>query len=179
MAKSLQDQLLKSGLVDKKKAKQVKQEKRKQAKQQPKGQMNIDESKRRAQQALAEKTESDRKGNLQRQQIAEHKAIQAQIKQLIDVNRIDRQNGEIGYQFSDQKKIKKIFVTESQQEQLARGQIAIVNLANGYELVPTIIAKKIQERDESVVVFLNQTRQQNIDEDDPYADYQIPDDLMW
>ena len=56
MANSLQDQLLKAGLVDQKKAKKVKQEKRKQAKQTPKGQQLEDEIKLAARQAQAEKS---------------------------------------------------------------------------------------------------------------------------
>ena len=45
---SLQDQLLKAGIVDKKKVKQLNKEMRKQAKQQPKGSAPIDEAKEAA-----------------------------------------------------------------------------------------------------------------------------------
>ena len=41
---SLQDQLLKSGVIDKKKAKNIAQEKRKQKKQTPKGQTQVNEA---------------------------------------------------------------------------------------------------------------------------------------
>ena len=53
---SLQDQLLKAGVVDKKKANKIKQEKRKQAKQQPKNKQVVDENKELARQALAGKS---------------------------------------------------------------------------------------------------------------------------
>ncbi len=179
MAKSLQEQLLGAGLVDKKKAKAVQKEKRKQAKQVPKGQTVVDENKARAQQALQEKRERSKELARQQQQQADKKAIQAQIKQLIETNRIDRQGGEVSYQFVDGKKIKKLYVTELLQNQLSKGLIAIVKLGEAYELVPQVVADKIAQRDESRILLLNTKSVDVVDEDDPYADYQIPDDLMW
>ncbi len=177
--KSLQEQLLQAGMVDDKKVKQLKKDKRKAAKQ-PKGHKPLDETKAAAAQALAEKAERDRQLNRQRQAEAEKKAIQAQIAQLITANRIDRKRGELDYQFVDGKKIKKILVTNDLQLQLTRGQIAIVKLNEGYELVPAAVAEKIKQRDEArVLVLHDKSTVDVVDEDDPYADYKIPDDLMW
>jgi len=180
---SLQEQLLKAGIVDKKKAKQVEQEKRKKNKQANKGQPQIDETKELAKQALAEKSARDRELNRQKEQAAEQKAIAAQIKQLIEVNRIDRSNGDSSYQFTDGKKIKKIYVTEQQHNLLSKGSIAIVRLDSQkndqYELVPAGVADKIKQRDESIVLVQIQGKQDEMDEDDYYADFKIPDDLMW
>ena len=61
---------------------------------------------------------------------------------------------------------------------LSRGQLAIVRLDQGYELVPAKVAEKISQRDPQCVVVLNEARTE-LDEEDPYADFQIPDDLMW
>ena len=179
MSKSLQDQLLNAGLVDKKKAKAVQKEKRKKAKQVPKGQAVIDENKQLAEEARRQKAERSQELNRQQQLEAEKKAILAQIKQLITRHRIDRKDGEVAYQFADNKKIKKVYLTELQQNQLSRGIIAIVKLDEHYELVPTAIAEKIAQRDESFVMLVNQKSTDVVEEDDPYADYQIPDDLMW
>jgi uncharacterized protein YaiL (DUF2058 family) len=179
MAKSLQEQLLGAGLVDKKKAKAVQKAKRKATKQLPKGQQQVDETKLRAQQALQEKAERSKELSRQQQQDAEQKAIQAQIKQLIESNRIPRQEGDIAYQFVDNKKIKKLYVTELLQTQLSKGLIAIVTLNESYELVPQAVAEKISQRDPSKVLLLNEKSTDATEEDDPYADYQIPDDLMW
>jgi uncharacterized protein YaiL (DUF2058 family) len=176
---SLQDQLLKAGIVDKKKAKNIKKEQRKQAKQQPKGSVQVDEAKEAAKRTLAEKVERDRQVNKHLQAEAEKKAIHAQIIQLVSLNRIDRQQGDVAYQFTDQKKIKKIYLTAALQEQLVKGKIAIVKMAEQFDLVPAPVAEKIRQRDESIVVLQNSNDSAEIDEDDPYADYQIPDDLMW
>lgn len=176
---SLQDQLLKAGLVDKKKSQKIEKEKRKKARQTPKGQKPVDESKAQAIKAQQEKADRDREINKQRNQEQQAKALQAQIKQLVDVNKIDRSAGELSFQFADNKKIKKIYVTPLLQEQLSKGIIAIVKAAEEYELVPAVIAEKIQSRDCDCVLFLAEKNSQQLAEDDPYADYQIPDDLMW
>lgn len=175
---SLQEQLLQAGMVDPKKAKQLNKEKRKAAKQ-PKGQVKVDESKEAAALALQQKAERDRELNRQRQAEADKKAIRAQIVQLITLNRIDRKRGEVSYQFTDGKKIKKLYVTDELQAQLSRGQIAIARSGEGYELVPAAIAEKIAQRDAGFVVLHHQKSLEVVEEDDPYADYQIPDDLMW
>jgi uncharacterized protein YaiL (DUF2058 family) len=178
---SLQEQLLKAGMVDEKKAKKLKQEKRKQAKQ-PKGTVVVNESKEAAKRALAEKAERDRELNRLRQAEADKKAIHAQIVQLITLNRIDRNKGEIAYQFTDGKKIKKVFVDSLLQTQLVKGIIALAKLNDGYELVPAAIAEKIAQRDPSVILVHNTMAASTaaaVEEDDPYAAYQIPDDLMW
>ena len=178
---SLQEQLLKAGMVDEKAAKKLKQEKRKQAKL-PKGTVVVNESKEAAKQALADKAERDRELNRLRQAEADKKAIHAQIIQLITLNRIDRKKGDIAYQFTDGKKIKKVFVDSLLQTQLVKGIIALVKLKDGYELVPAAIADKIAQRDASVILVHNTQSASTVaavEEDDPYAAYQIPDDLMW
>lgn len=178
---SLQEQLLKAGMVDAKKAKRLEKEKRKAAKQQPKGKPSVNEAREQARQVLAEKTERDREANRQQREVAQAKAITAQIKQLIDVNRIARDGGDIAYQFTDGSKIKKLYVTSAQQSQLVNGQLAIVKFNENYSLVPAPVAQKISQRDEAYVLVLNQSVKQDAvsAEDDPYADYKIPDDLMW
>ena len=176
---SLQDQLLKAGIVDQKKAKQIKREQRKEAKGRQKGQVQVDENKEHAKRAQVEKAERDRKLNLQQQAEAEKKALQAQIIQLIKMNRIDRQKGDMAYQFTDGAKIKKIYITRQLQEDLVKGRLAIAKLGDSYELLPSPAAEKIMQRDQQVIVLLNSKGPVEVDEDDPYADYQIPDDLMW
>ncbi|HQV22795.1 MAG TPA: DUF2058 family protein, partial [Agitococcus sp.] len=79
-------------------------------------------------------------------------------------------------------KIKKLYLTDVQFNQVTKGIIAIVRFADGYELVPAAVAEKIASRDANLVLVLN-TKQEatatEAAEEDPYADYQIPDDLMW
>ena len=103
----------------------------------------------------------------------------AEMKQLMENNKLVREGGDIPYQFSYKKSIKKLYITEPQQQQLLLGQVAIVELQGDFELVPAKVAEKIAQRDESRVVVMNSGSENSVDEDDPYKDYQIPDDLMW
>ena len=141
--------------------------------------MEVNEAETRARQAREEKAERDRQLNLERQRAAEKKAIQAQIRQLVETNRLDRSRGETSYQFVHDKKIKKLFVDDTMVDQLSRGRLAIVFVNDNYEIVAEGVARKIMERDESAVVVLHDRKQDDAGEDDPYAGYEIPDDLMW
>ena len=179
MSNSLQDQLLKAGLVNEKKLKQHKRAKKKQSKLQPKGHEPESEASIIARQTRDERARKDREHNLALRAAAEEKAVASQIRQMIEDHRIDRSRGDIAYQFVDQGKIKKLYVNAEQQGQLSRGQIGIAKLDDAYQLIPANVAAKIQQRDQAAVLFLQEKSDQQTDEDDPYADYPIPDDLMW
>lgn len=179
MAGSLQDQLLKAGLVDKKKAKKADRDKQIQAKQKRKGEEVVDEAKALAEKAREEKLKKDRQLNEARKAEADKKAIAAQIKQLIEMNALDLEGAEIRYNFTDGKKVKYLNVTDLAQHQLSRGILAIAKLGDRYFVVPSIVAEKISQRDESYIAYQAELSTEETDEEDPYADYQIPDDLMW
>ncbi|MEN8168811.1 MAG: DUF2058 domain-containing protein [Pseudomonadota bacterium] len=176
---SLQDQLLKAGLIDQKKAKKIEKTKHKQVKQKQKNKIEtVDEAKVAAQQAQTEKVERDRQLNQQRKDEAERKALTAQVRQLIEMNRQSTDKGDIAYSFTDGSLVKNLYVTEAQQKQLSNGRLCIIKLDAQYELIPTLVAEKIQQRDESTQILSNQPTEIP-DEDDPYADFEVPDDLMW
>ena len=176
---SLQDQLLNAGIVDKKKAKQLKQEQRKEAKGRQKGHVPVAQDKEEARRVREEKAQRDRELNKQQQAEAEKKAIRAQVVQLIRMNRIERSDGDVAYQFKDGSTIKKIYITARLQDDLVNGRLAIAKLDDGYELLPATAARKITQRDQQAILVLNEKQQVESDEDDPYAAYQVPDDLMW
>lgn len=176
---SLQEQLLKAGLANEKDAKKLDKEKRKKNKVNRRSKSPIvDETKQQAEQTRQEKAKRDRELNRSRDQDAQKKAIAAQIKQLIDVNQVGYA-GEVEYHFSDGAQIKKLRVSDAIQAQLTRGRLVIARHNNAYAVIASEVAERIAQRDESYIVLANQKADDNIDEDDPYADFQIPDDLMW
>lgn len=181
MGNTLFDQLKKTGLIDEKKAKQAKQEKRQKTKKKKKDrQAQVQsESTIKANQAQAIKVARDRQLNQQRKEAAELKAKRAQIKQLIEENRIADSEGEVGFNFVDNAKVRRIFVTDQVQEQLARGSVVIVKLGHRYDLVPAEVAEKIKHRDPLCVVASSTGCTEGSKEEDPYKDFQVPDDLMW
>lgn len=177
---SLQDQLLKAGLIDKKKAKQVNKDKRKQdnvARRSADG--VVDEVKVQAELARQQKAEHDRELNRKRNEEQQQKAVAAQIRQLIENHRQPKGDGEQEYHFTDNKFIKKIRVSGLVLQQINRGQLVVARLGDNYELVPKVVADKIAQRDEKAIILLAKPVETSLDEDDPYKDYVIPDDLMW
>ncbi|PBP95304.1 nucleoprotein/polynucleotide-associated enzyme, partial [Pseudomonas congelans] len=116
--------------------------------------------------------------NRQQQEKVEQKARTAQVKQLIEVSRLPKLITEDYYNFVDDKKVKRIPVNAMVRNKLSSGSLAIVHHGGGYEIIPREAALKIQERDPRRIVLLN-TPTEAPDADDPYAAYQVPDDLMW
>ena len=181
MAGSLKDQLLKAGLSDEKKARQLDKEKRKHARvARSSGVEMVNEAREAAQRAKNEQAERDRALNLERNTKAQRKAINAQIKQLIETNRLPR-GGDIGFNFTDGKKVKKVYVSAMEQKQLSAGRLGIVKQGDKYEVVPWPVAEKIAERDSDRVINCTDSSEPELKEEekDWYKDYDIPDDLMW
>ena len=179
MSLSLRDQLMKAGLVSEKQAKQAGKQKQKQQRLEKKGQVEVDDAiKQAALQAQAEKAARDQELTEQQKEKAEQKARAAQIKQLIESSRLPKLQSDDYYNFVDEKKIKRIAVNAMLRDKLSRGSLAIVRHGGGYEMIPREAALRIQERDPHRVILLN-TPTEAPDADDPYAAYQVPDDLMW
>jgi uncharacterized protein YaiL (DUF2058 family) len=175
---SLQDQLLKAGLVNEQQVKQARSSKRKKGKGRSGKGMPGDEERRRMQQAAAEKARRDRELNRQRQEEAKRKAEANELRQLIHTHRIPRGEGDVAYSFLDGGNIKRIYVTADQQRRLANGNLAIVRQDTGYELVLPEIAERVRNRDARLIVVLNKPGEDGA-QDDAYADYKVPDDLLW
>jgi uncharacterized protein YaiL (DUF2058 family) len=180
---SLQDQLLKAGLVDKNRANKAKKENQKKVKAaRGSGTAISNEVSAAAQREQAKKVERDRELNLQRQKASSLKAVTAQIIQLVEMNRLDTNDNDIAYSFVFDNKVKKINLNEELKNQLIGGRLAIVTILKNrqrkFELVPAPVAEKIAQRDESCIVQLNE-KMETDGEDDAYVDYKIPDDLMW
>ncbi len=182
LQESLQAQLLKSGLINEKQLKKANKDKRKKAKQQNKNQASDAElMTQHALQVLKNKQNEDRKRSQASNVKAEKKAEKAQVKQLIAGSRLEKNKGDMAYHFTDNKMVKTLYVSGPIQKQLIEGKLAIIKLNGNYDIVPLDIAEKISLRDANYIICKNQTqnKSQQADENDPYADFQIPDDLTW
>ena len=176
---SLQEQLLKAGLVDKNKVKKANQDKSKQKKDERKaGTVSVDEARLAAIETQRKNAERARELNAQRDAVAAQKAVVAQIAQLVQKNRQSKGNGDIAYNYTHNNKIERIYVSAAVQAHLIAGRLVVVVQGGGVELVPRVIANKIAERDAAIVVRVNKPSTE-VDADDPYADFQIPDDFTW
>jgi uncharacterized protein len=187
---SLRDQLLKTGLVSKEQAKKAEKQakskthqQQKQKKKKRKSAQNPEEMDTNSPAYLAAKAreaEIERAKALNRQKEAERieKALQAQVRDLIEHHHVNDPKAEEVYYFVEDKCVKKIEIDFKQRQPLAHGQLAISILEDSYYLVPHSIAEKLIERlPESIVCFHN-TQQETIDNDPAYAEYPIPDDFI-
>lgn len=180
MSNPFQEQLLKAGLVTKKQVQKAQQDKSRNKKQQhAKKEIVVDENKIKAQKAAAEKAARDRELNRKKEEQARQKANSIEINQLITDNCLPRDEScDIIYNFEHDKKIKRIYVDAQMKQQIIKGKLGIARIEGRYELVPQNVAEKIQQRNAKRVVIFDEPEQEKT-ENDPYADFQIPDDLTW
>ncbi|MBH2881285.1 DUF2058 domain-containing protein [Serratia ureilytica] len=175
---TLQEQMLKAGLVTSKKMAKVQRTAKKSRVQAREAREAVEENKKA-------QLERDKQLNEQQKQAALSKEYKAQVKQLIEMNRIVLAKGDIGFNFTDGNLIKKILVDKATQTQLINGRLAIARLVVEnreeceYAIIPASVADKIAQRDAVSIVLHSALSQEEQDEDDPYADFKVPDDLMW
>jgi uncharacterized protein YaiL (DUF2058 family) len=181
---SLQDQLLKAGLTTKQKTRQANVDKRKKNKQKRSGVQHDASLQEQVQQDLAKaKTDKINKDNLMNEQKKKELAIKEQmlrIKQILIHHQIQNVEGDNVYNYTFETTIKKLSFDADTHKALVNGRLALCGLDDVTYLVTRETAEKLSELDKNVVLVQNDnTCDAQIDEDDPYADYQIPDDLMW
>lgn len=175
---TLQEQMLKAGLVTSKKMAKVQRTAKKSRVQAREAREAVEENKKA-------QLERDKQLSEQQKQAVLSKEYKAQVKQLIEMNRITISRGDIGFNFTDNNLIKKIMVDKLTQAQLINGRLAIARLAvdnsseSEYAIIPASVADKIAQRDASSIVLHSALSAEEQDEEDPYADFKVPDDLMW
>ena len=181
MSNPFQEQLLKAGVVTKQQVQKANQAKNKKKKQQRAKKGNtVDESTLKAQQVQKEKARLDRELNKKKEEQAQQKAISVEINQLITQNSVSRDDTcDIAYNFEHNNKVNRIYVSEDMKQQIIKGRYGIARINGRYELVPSTIAEKILQRNNKRVILFKENNQQKTDSNDPYADYQVPDDLTW
>ena len=185
MGKSFQDQLLQLGLVDSKKAKETKKkqhQKKKKQGQAGKKQVIVDENVLLLQKAEEKKKARARKLNLQREAKLQKRADDARIKQLVEQHLVAKDDKGIAYRFNVEGKIQRIFVSGETAGGLSDGRFGVVGIGNQYEVVPRATIEKIQAINDRIFVSLNAASSKKVessDPEDPYAGFEVPDDLMW
>jgi uncharacterized protein len=178
MSMSLRDQLVQAGLATAKQAKDA--ERQQQRQQQPRHKRDAAAAPpvpapRPPQNA---KVARDQELNRRQQEKAQKKARWAEIKQLVEQNRLPKLETEEFYNFVDGNKIRRIWADASIRERLGRGEIAIVRHDGRYDVVPAAIAARIRERDERAVIACAPAQEQAAS-DEAYKEFSVPDDLIW
>jgi len=177
---SLQDQLLKSGLTTEHKMKVAKTTKRKQQKKKKKGassnpsdlQKHIEKNK------LEQQQKSEALNQAKVVELKEKEQV-ARVKQILQHHNQSEIKGELTFNFTYENKIKDLDVNEATKNALAKGRLAICVLESVFYVLNDEPARKIAEVDEKYIVLHALPEDDKKDEDDPYADFEVPDDLNW
>lgn len=182
MNNPFQEQFLKAGIASKQQVNKVNQQKQKRSKQNRANKKTIkpDENALIAQQKAKEKADKDRELNQKKQLQAKNKAISIEIDKLVTDNKLKREQDkcETPYHFQHRNKINKIYINDEMKTKIVSGKLGIARIEGRYEIIPESTAKKIQQRNEKRVILLDPTeKDESISEE--YAEFEIPDDLMW
>ena len=174
---ALQAQLLKAGLVDNKKAKKLS----KQAVHEKRtGDSTESEIKAKIEQDKQAKIAKDQAIEQEKKAILQEKELKASIMQMINQQKIRDTDGEVSYQFIDEAKIKKVYINQQIYNALVAGSLVIAKEAENYAFLPKALADRINAKMEGFIIVNNSEKNEDTtDEEDPYAAYVIPDDLMW
>jgi uncharacterized protein len=181
-ANPLQEQLLKAGLVKKAKVAEVAREQVKAR--HGKGPASPSDIQRDAERARAEKANRDRALAAERKSHARSAELAGQARQIIEDRKVAR-TGDIEYRFTVDGAIRTVLVDEALRKQLASGALVIARLGDRFELLPRAAADKVRERDAGLVVLdhgqaADMEPAATTSEDDAYyAQFKVPDDLMW
>lgn len=178
MSKSLQDQLLSLGVADKKKVKQAKHKQRVENQKKPKG-PSVQESLEQTQQA-ARDAKRERDQALAKERDAKRAQAErlAQIRDLVKAHTLSRgpEPERVDYRFPYGKKIRPMPVIPTVRDQLARGQIGLIEVDGAMHIVPRETLERCLERMDGHAIFTHIAKA----EADDYGDYPpIPDDLDW
>ena len=178
---SLQDQLLKAGLTTEHNMKVAKSEKRKQNKKKKKkgATSNPTDLQKHIEQTKAEQAKKAAEVNAEKQAELKEKEQVARVKQILEHHNQDEISGDVTFNFTFESKIKELEVNEITHKQLVKGLLAICYLEGKFYVLPDEPARKIAEVDEKYIVLHAEPEKDQKDEDDPYADFEIPDDIMW
>ncbi|HXR19883.1 MAG TPA: DUF2058 domain-containing protein [Steroidobacteraceae bacterium] len=177
MSSSLRDQLIQAGLVTEQQAKRAMQQPRppRQSRHAP---QRPSEQQLALQRAQAEKLKRDQELDRKLKAKAERSARRAQIRQLIEQCRIGPFEHDDYFNFIDDTKVKRIAVDAQSRARLNSGELRIVRLDRGYALVPSASAARIAAIEPSAVIAAGAAAVP-AGEDEHYAAFTVPDDLMW
>jgi len=184
VSSTLREQLLKAGLVTEKQVRASEQQQHKQQRPQQQARKQQQppqktEQQRAAEEARAKKAARDQELNRQRELNAQAKARAAEIRQLIEQHKLPKiVESDDRFNFVHGSKLRFILVDAKLREGINNGTLFIVRFEGKSDVVPAATAERIRERDPRVVIS-PKAEAAPVDENDPYKDFVVPDDLKW
>jgi uncharacterized protein len=182
---SLREQLLQAGLVTEKQARKAEHQQKQHVYQGNKNLSKRDREQKVAaaaaeqQKAVAAKAARDAELNRKREEKAAAKARWAEIRQIVEQNRIAKPESDDYFNFILGKKIGRVAVDPALRASIIAGSIAIVRCDGRYELLPAEAAERVREREPRAVVSPGAGEESSTPIDEAYKDFVVPDDLIW
>lgn len=143
MSESLQEQLIKAGLIKKEHAKSE-QEK------------SVAVKKKSSTKKMVSSATPVKEDN--NEQLAK-KALKLQMRELVNAHQQNDKTAEKPYYFAHCGKAKRVFVTEKQYKQLSAGELAITVLDKNHYLIPAEIGLQIKQMGPQYAVYLHDPNQ--------------------
>ena len=165
MRGSLQDQLLKAGLVKDKPATK--------AKKRPKSKANP---------AKSTKNRVAKENTQKQKPLADNeldKPVKLEIKSLLKENRINSKEGETPFNYAIGSQIKRCYITEAQLSKIHSGEVSIVNWNDRSYLIPSSLISQLKSLHPFLRFFSIEANDVQDKQEDEYKDHPIPDDLNW
>lgn len=181
MRNALHEQLLKAGLIDEKRLRDLEREQQRPKSPGPRSRLPIKQqaaTSRGQVQAPPRPQPVQGPPKAKTEAQAERRALEREIVQLIKTGRLPHNDGDEHYNFIDNKKIGRIYVTPTMQAALVKGDYVVVRLRSRYAVVTAETAGLIAQRAPEFVIA-NMPPASTAIEDPTYQDFPVPDDLRW
>lgn len=170
MSESLRDLLLKAGFKPSPKAEQRKRPKPEPRKPRPPAEPDLAQA--FAMRAKADRTEREAAEREARAKAAEKKERKRKLQALLDAKALNKADADQPRNFEFAGKIRRVYVSADQLQQLNRGELGVVMHGGHALLVVRDVALQAQAVAPEVVALL-------VDPSEPVEDDGVPDDLMW
>ncbi len=115
-------------------------------------------------------------------ELAQKRELKAKIKKLIDDNSITEFTGELTFNYVVGERVRQVFVSQEYLDKISAGDLAITRLNRQTHLVTPDVAQQLIDLNPQWLVVVNDPNQEQPQvsgEEDPYADYKVPDDMHW
>ena len=187
MSNSLRDALLNAGVITKEKADKAAGSQRRKAHQSQKQSKKArtaapdpTSAKARAAQAHTEKVARDKELNRKRDEAKARSELGQRMAEMIKSSAVNDPAAEIPHNFVEGRHVRRLYVTAEQHKALLAGTMAIAPVGKRHYLIDAETMEKVQRMNPEQKLYLfKEEDSQTPAEDDPYAGYEVPDDLMW
>ena len=178
MANSLQDQLLKAGLVSREKLKESRQDTRRKRKRSG-GKPAPDPVAGAAAKRRQEQQQRDKRLNADREQQRHDQEQRLRIRELVLANSLNVADADQRYNVVREGRIRRLYVTAEQRAELSDGQLAVTIAKGRNHIISLQVAEKIRELLPGYFIYLSTELASENEAAGDYAEFKVPDDLMW